>query len=293
MKNIPFYIITSDATSFILKATCYLYNKYWNIDNSQYFKILGNSKPTEKLPDNFEFIKIKNENKIKHWTKHIYKFILENEKNDYFILTLDDYLPNRHLKINIFDGLISYAEESGKVGRIGLGWSPVRGYENIKKFDEYTIYRLNQNTIYRLVCQTSVWNREYLLKYFNHNWAPWDLEICGSKRAKNDGMEIIGAKDDLPFDWIEESALSSRWPGMINILGLQKEGLKYFIEEGIFKKESLQYGMWTEYKPPLFSEVGYDFKFDIIRNHLEANTFNSSYNHYKNLYESKFGKRIF
>jgi len=293
MKNIPFYIVTSDTSSFILKATCYLYNKYWNIDNSQYFKILGNNKPTEKLPDNFEFIKIKNENKIKHWTKHIYKFILENEKNDYFILTLDDYLPNRHLKINIFDGLISYAEENGKIGRIGLGWSPVRGYENIKKFDGYTIYHLNQDTIYRLVCQTSVWNREYLLKYFNHNWTPWNLEIRGSKRAKNDDMEIIGAKDDLPFDWIEESALSSRWPEMINILGLQKEDLRYFVEEGIFKKENLQYGMWTECRPPLFSEVGYDFKFDMVRNHLKADTFNSSYNHYKNLYESKFGKGIF
>ena len=72
-------------------------------------------------------------------------------------------------------------------------------------------------------------------------------------------MNIIGAKNNIPFDWIEESALSGRWPNMKNVLGLQQEDLKYFIEQGIFKPEQLQYGMWNESKVPLFSEIGFNF----------------------------------
>lgn len=285
MKTLPFYIVTSDVTSHILPAICYLYNKYWNVDGSQRFTILGNTKPKEALPGNFDFVKIKDENNIRHWTKHIYRFIRDNLVSDYFVLTLDDYLPNTHLKANIFDGLLAYAQQSGRVGRIGLGWSPVEGFEIFKKCEGYAMYRLNQNAPYRLVCQTSVWHRKYLLKYFNHNWKPWQLELRGSWWAKNDGWEIIGSKNSIPFDWVEESALSGRWPGKINILGLQKEDLKYFIEQGILKKENLQYGMWLDKKPPLFSEFGYGLRLEMIKDYVDDSMYNGLYSHYRSVYK--------
>jgi hypothetical protein len=300
MNTTPFYIITSDATSYILPVTCYLYNKYWNTDGSQRFTILGNHPPEEKLPENFEFVQVKKENNIHKWTKYLYDYILENEKSEQFIVTLDDYLPNQELGADMMEELIAYAKQNGKVGRIELGKLEEDRCEVIQQKNGYELVRIKPDAPYRISCQTSVWNREYFLKYYNHDWTPWELEITGSEMAKNDGWEIIGTKGKTSFDWVSESALSGRWPGMINILGMRPEDVRYCIEQKMIDPQKLQYGIWYEFwlklpyrfqnfskrfaKIPKFSEIGYEFKWKIIKPHITKQTFNWLYSHYKNVY---------
>lgn len=303
MNKLPFYIITSDATSYILPATCHLYNKYWNIAGGQQFNILGNNPPDEKLPENFRFIQIKRENNIQKWTKYLYNYILNSETEKFFILTLDDYWPNTYLNQKILNELLTYAEGHKKVGRIALGVLDIEAHNIVKEYDGYSIVQFKSDTVYRLSCQTSVWNREYFLKYFQHDWTPWQLELTGSKMAKNDGWEIIGTDGDCTFKWMEESALSGRWPGMINILGLRQEDVKYLIENKLVNSNKLQYGIWYDCripflsyfqsiskkltKIPKFSQIGYNFSWGLIKPYIRSKTFKRLYLRYNKIYNSK------
>lgn len=300
MEKLPFYIITSNATSQILPATVYLYNKYWQVAGGQNFKILGNQPPKEILPANFEFLKIKEDNDIHKWTKYLYNYILNFEQSKYFFLTLDDYLPNSKLNQDILSASLAFMQTNEKVGRLALGRLDVERWDRLKAYNNFSLVRLKQDAVYRLSCQTSVWNREYFLKYFNHEWTPWELELKGSSMAKNDGWEIIGLDGNWPFGWMEESALSGRWPGMVNILGMNLEDVKYLIEKKIFDPKKLQYGIWYECripflskfqsiskkltKIPKFQEVGYDFKWKMIKPFVRSRTFNRLYSRYKHIY---------
>jgi len=301
MSSLPFYIITSDATKEILPATAYLYNKYWRPFDGQNFKILGNHPSESKLPDNFEFIKIKDENNIQKWTRYIYDYIKNNEKNEYFVLALDDYLPNSPFKPEIFENMLTNAKENGKVGRIALGRLDVEKKEIVKNFVEYDIVRLKPKTVYRISCQISIWNREYFLKTFNHDWTPWQLELEGSKEACNDGWDIIGTDRNWMFGWVEESVISARWPGMINILGMHPEDVRYLIEHKIFQPEKLQYGIWYDCKIPFlsrfqsiskkltkipkFSDIGENFSWELIKPYVRRKTFKRLYYRYKDIYK--------
>ncbi len=300
MKNLPFYIITSDATKEILPATCYLYNKYWKLAEEQKFKILGNHAPDAKLPSNFEFIRIKEENNLQKWTRYIYDYVLKNEKSDYFVLTLDDYMPNAAVKPEIIERLLNYAKKSGRVGRISLGRLDVEKWDIDQHFDDFDIVRLKNDSLYRLSCQTSIWNREYFLKYFKNEWTPWNLELKGSKEAQKDGWEIIGTNRGWAFGWMEESALSGRWPGMINVLGMRMEDIKYLIENKIFAPEKVQYGIWYDCKIPFisrfqsiskrltkifkFSEIGYNFNWRLVERYVRKKTFKRLLFRYKDFY---------
>ncbi len=312
MDQLPFYIITSDATSGILPAAGYLYNKYWQPDGGQKFKVLGNHPPAQKLADNFEFVKIKDENNIQKWTRYIYDYIAKNNTAEYFVLALDDYLPNQKLRPEILSGLLSYAKNHGKVGRIELGqWEEWR-YEPVEKLENYEIVKLKNNARYRTLQikpsanyrispQISVWNREYFLKYFNHDWTPWQLELTGSELARNDGWEVIAAINGSPFDWVAESALSGRWPGMVNILGMPGQDVKELIDLKFFDPATLQYGIWYECRIPFLSrfqsiskkltripkflEIGYEFDWDMIRLSVRSRTLQRLQKHYKNVYE--------
>ncbi len=306
MEQLPFFIITSDATSEILPAACYLYNKYWAdpdkiFGSTQNFEVLGNHNPAKLMPKNFQFVKIKDDNNIKKWTRYIYNYIKNNHTEDFFIISLDDYLPNDYFKPKIMEELLTFAKNK-KVGRIALGRLDVEKWDVAKSFDGYNIIKLKQNSVYRLSCQTSVWNREYFLKYFNKDWTPWELEIQGSKEAKNDGWKIIGTNGEWVFSWQEESALSGRWPNMINILGVRPEDVKVCIEKGWFEPFRLQYGIWYDCKIPFlskfqtiskkltkipkFSEIGYDFKWNLIKPYIRNKTYNRLYFRYKKFYAS-------
>lgn len=285
MNKLPFYIITSDHTSFILPVTAYLLNKYWGSD--QHFKILGNNKPIVELPSNFEFIKIKSDNNIQLWSTYIANYLKNNESNEHVMITLDDYFPNQKLDLNIYNDLVELAKNNSKIGRINVGYF---NYNRISQVNiitdkpEYNLFYLRQNVPYRLTCQTSLWNKSYLERYFSNNFTPWDLELKGSDMANNDGFHIAGTYKKFAFDWIQESALSGRHPGKINVLGLPIEDIKYLTESHMINKLSAQYGMWQEYPVIPFKQIGLDFTIEMLKGRIDDYTFGELMDHYGHIY---------
>ena len=269
MNELPFYIITSDSTSHILLATTYLYNKYWGDD--QQFKILGNNPPSFDLPHNFEFIKIKDDNKIQNWSRHIYNFLEENEKSNHIIITLDDYFPIRKLNEDIYKDLVNLSKSNNKIGRINIGYfNPNRTNEVkfVSKNKGYKLFYLKQTAPYRLTCQTSIWETEYLLSFLKNNFTPWQLELDGSQMSNNDGREIAITYSNYAFDWIQESVLSGRYPEKVNVLGLPTEDLKYFIDNGILNENLIQFGLWQCCPIIEFKDVGLHFNLNNIQSKI-------------------------
>lgn len=300
MQQIPFYIITSDATSSILPVATHLYNKYWTLSEGQTFHVLGNHVPEIQMPANFVFKQIKTENNIQKWTWYIYNYLKNNETAEYFVFGLDDYLPNSNVKPEILAKLLEYANNNKKVGRISLARLDVEKWEIVEHLDTFDIVKLKPESLYRLSCQISIWHRDYFFEYFKNEWTPWQLELEGSKLAHTDGWEVIGTNRDWAFGWVEESALSGRWPGKMNILGLKPEDIKYLVDNKLLQPEKLQYGIWYDTKIPFisrfqsiskrltkipkFSDVGLNFKWSLIKPFIRRKAFNRLYYRYKSIY---------
>lgn len=286
MNKIPFYIITSDQTSFILPVTAHLLNKYWG--SEQQFKILGNNKPSAELPPNFEFIKIKNDNNIQKWSCYIADYLKENESSKHIIVTLDDYFPNQKLNLNTFNDLVDVAKSDDKIGRINIGYfnsNRINQVDIMNKKEQYDLFYLKQSVPYRLTCQTSLWNKSYLIHYFSNNFTPWDLELKGSDMANNDGFHVAGTYKSFAFDWIQESSLSGRHKGKINVLGLPIEDIKYLIEANMLDKNVIQYGMWQDYPVITFNEIGFDFTIEMLKGKVDDYTFSELMDHYGHIYK--------
>jgi hypothetical protein len=202
-----FYIATSDKTSSVFKYTTYLFNKYWKVE--QEFTILGTTTPLN-LPDNFKFIKIREDEGIQHWTTDFYEFI-KNQQEEHFIFSIDDFLPTNFLQPEMLAILINYVTTHKEVGRATLG--KVYDSEVIDTQEGYDILRQKDNALYKISTQTSIWSKEYFLKYTNHHWSPWEFELRGTKRAWGDGFEVVGTNPSA-FSWVERGVLSSRWQGI-------------------------------------------------------------------------------
>lgn len=288
MNKLNFYIVTSDASNHILPITTHLYKKY--LGDFFNYKILGHTPPTFNL-ENIQFIPF-NSNESKHienWTKKIYN-ILCNTEDEFIVFGLDDYLINQPIETEIFSTLLDYMKKDNEVGCVVLGYTPSlcrpNNFKIIKTFDEYDIFELNQDTIYRITCQIKIWRKTYLLRFLQNYWSPWSFENDGSNMAINDGVKIIGSTRKICLDWIEESALSARCPGMINILGLKLDDVKELINANLLKESNLQFGMWLPENGPIphFSKYGYDFKINKLEGQIDNYLYSNLEHHYAKYY---------
>ena len=236
MSQINFYVITCDKTAWILKAFSHLTNKYWK----RKYNVLG-FKKHPGLPGNYIFTSMANVQKnIQNWTRDIYN-VLKHETNEFLFFGLDDYLPIDKFNKELFNMVFEYMKENTNVGRYELGYGAAMKKEI--QLINGTMFKYGHDAPYRVSCQFSLWRTEYILKFLNHSWNPWEFEVKGSHQSNNDGWEILGTLGEYAWRWIEESALSKRHPGMINVLGLKPQDRDELIELEYINPEKIQYGM--------------------------------------------------
>ena len=287
MSICKLFLITSDATNHILEANSYLYKKY--VGDVFDIKVLGHTPPVKSF-DNFEFIPFKNASShINNWTYKIHQALSEVE-DEIIGFGLDDYLINSPVNPEILTTLYNELKNDASVGCAVLGWTPSLcrpdNFKVIKNYNDFDLFELNQNAIYKITAQIKLWRKSYLLNFLQHQWSPWEFENNASQMAINDGVRIIGTTRKIALDWIEESALSGRCPGKINVLGLSPSDINYFVENNFFNIKDMQYGMWypNDYPIPSFSEFGLDFKTEKLKNIISENLYNVLHLHYKHLY---------
>jgi hypothetical protein len=183
---------TSNNYLHIIPIFTYLFNKFWG--NSYEVTILGYNQPSTPLPDNFNFISLNggNQQSPSDYARHLREFLLQIQ-DEYFIYTMEDTFLKAPVNFEVLEDLKSLCTPEHNVGRIdlteGMSSRPTSPY---KKINNTQVIENPQNASWRITCQVSIWNKEYMIKYLLDGFSPWDFEVKGSELAKNDGYRILG-----------------------------------------------------------------------------------------------------
>ena len=192
---INIYISTSNKYIHLIKPFQYLFNKFWS--DKQKVTVLGYEEPKFKLEDNFDFISLGKQTTIDDWCIDLKNFF-ESIDDDYFIHAVEDQFIIKPVNVDMISKLVGMMDEN--IGRIALETAAqTKPHTEIYKDDDMCIIELDQFAQYRLSVVHSIWNRKYMLKYLQPDMNPWQFELDGSEKAKNDGYRILGTKYHHPI----------------------------------------------------------------------------------------------
>jgi hypothetical protein len=226
-----FLIVTCDATRHIQKAQMHLLEKY--VD----------------FPFDYHYIDIGSE-PIETWSNNVLDKIKDIE-DELVVFGLDDFLP-----VGKFDSkLFLQLRDELTFHRLEFGFTSSNVGSNV---DYYNIYRENQP--YRLSCQFSIWNTNFLKNMLHEPMDPWQFET----KQESVGATILSSHKPVMI-WMEESALSGRLKNRTNVLGLKKKDLYELVKLRYIKEEEITYS-WYDFDSPLdafLSKENKEYRWDI------------------------------
>lgn len=241
--DIKIYINTCDATMFFLPVFNYFFEKYWDID--QEVIILGYKVPEFPLPERYKYISMSDVQTggVNSWSTYL-KNYFESIDDDIIMWGIDDHLVVDSVNSDIISYFIKKMKEDASIGRVGLtrGIS-TREYTIVEKFKDWDVIELTQHEsqnspfAYRIDCNFGLWRREYLLKYLQSGWTPWQFEVDGSKLARNDGWKILSTFRKYGVLKVEGKRGIS--PGNVHLLGAKFEDILNLMELKLVDKNKI------------------------------------------------------
>jgi|TARA_B100000282_G_scaffold296836_1_gene280386 hypothetical protein len=269
------YIPICDNNLWVLKIYAFLFEKFWG--NEQQVVIMGFSKPEFSLPDNFSFVSLAKEQigGAKKWTRYIYNY-LSTVEDEYVIFSLEDFFPTCPPRMDLVSDIIELMKKDSSIGRADLTWDSFinvfdknnkvvhrNQYKQLCKIRGTSVLNLPKGAPYRISTQPALWKKEYLLKFLDNDWSPWDFEVLGSMASNSMDEKIIACADssfvNYPTKWVHKGAASRYHEDKINVLGLDVDTIKELVENKLVKEEKLQWGQWNGPVPSFDELCGYDF----------------------------------
>ena len=180
-KDLAIVIHTMDKYDFCWDGWYETFKRHWNFDLGIdiYFA-------NEVRNVNFDGI-IQLKTDIGEWSDRLnrafnmipHKYILYWQEDMWMLSNLGDFTEyyNDFVKYDM-DHLMLLSEMSRRKD----SWLK---YHNDLYYDKYLKANIEE-TPFVIFHQPSIWKKEFLLKYLQHNENPWDNEIEGTKRAKED-----------------------------------------------------------------------------------------------------------
>jgi hypothetical protein len=210
--KIKWYNVTCDNSKHIVKAQQWLFNKYLSTE-----------------PNYLDVGSVD----INKWGVTVAELLPDD---DYIIFGLDDFLPIDKINYNKVEEALQIMIDNN-LERFELGWgaSKKKGFEVEKDWLRYGL-----ETPYKVSCQFSIWKTEALKRELNKISTPWAFEINGNCTA--------GCFEDYAFRWIEESAISGRQKGKVNLCGMTIEDEEELINLNLINKNDVIYGWKGGYK---------------------------------------------
>lgn len=204
--TIKWFNVTCDNSRHIISAQKWLFEKYVGIE--PIYLDVGN-------------------NPINNWGKKVASMLPDDE---YIIFGLDDYLPIDKIDNSKLEQAI-YLIKEFNLERFELSW----GASKKKGFIENGfVLEYGAETPYKVSCQFSIWKTEALKRELERTTTPWKFEVYGNCKAACFIYPVLR--------YIEESAISGRQKGKINILGLKPSDVKELVELKYLNKDNLIYG---------------------------------------------------
>jgi hypothetical protein len=230
-------ISTCDSLSYILKPYAWLMDKY--LPEITDIVVLGYSVFPE-LPEKFKCVSLApNQVSLDTWTRNLYNYF-KNIEDEFVIFTLEDLLPIRGMWYSIFEEGFFLMAKNKSVGRYELGTGHCWHKETNRMNNLF--YSYGHESLYRISTQTAIWRTQYLLQYLDHDWTPWQFEIEGSKLAQQDPYTVIATQYEYALEWVH-SALSGKYPDMVNVQGIKHEDVEEMIALGLLDRTKLQLGI--------------------------------------------------
>ena len=198
-----FYAITSDAGTEIRPVQEWLFKKY---------------APDVKL----EWLDV-GDTPLCLWCKAV-RDCLRMVSQKRIVLLLDDHL--------LIDKMGNMLADHG-YDRIELG--TINGNHKGLKETDYHLVPYDEKTPYSVSTQPSIWNVEKLTQILEQvDGSPWDFESTGRCKAAIVSNHIMRV--------IEESAISKRQKGRINLAGMRKEDIDSLVNLKLIDPELIVYG---------------------------------------------------
>ncbi len=234
-------IATCDKTSWILKAFEFLMDRYCPEITDIY--VLGYSKFPE-LSEKYHCISLSSEQKsINEWCGNLHDYISKMDE-EYVTFGLEDLLPIKPINYDILSSGFNLMSDDKSIVRyeLGTGHCWHKWTKEVYSEPEYSFYKYGKDSLYRISTQWAIWNREYLLSYLKHGWSAWNFKIEGSKIAATDGKNVIASSGQYAWEWVH-SALSGKYPDMVNVQGIDRTYVEEMIVLGILERDKLQLGI--------------------------------------------------
>lgn len=253
MNSFPkMYINTCDATMFFLPLFNYFYGKYWPYQETI---ILGYKQPDFSLLPTQKYISMApiQEGGVQNWSTYLRNYF-ESIDDEIILWGIDDHLVVDKVNYHLINYFYELMKKDPTIGRVGLTYG-ISNREH-KIIDTYSYlepgkYSITETEIieltqcespgkpfaYRIDCNFGFWRKEYLLKYLQPGWTPWQFEVEGSKLARNDGWRILSAKNN--YGVLKVEGKRSIAPGKVNLLGAKFEDILKLLELGLVNKNEM------------------------------------------------------
>jgi hypothetical protein len=210
-------ILTCDVTRHIIPAQQFLFKKY-----AQY-------------PDfEYHYLDLTNES-VDTWTANVLNK-LEAFDDEFVVFGLDDFLPKSEMNNEKFTIALDIMKNE-KYDRFELGYGCSKRGGHIKKmFHETRYLEFKSTATYTVSTQFSIWRLSSLRRTMITVRSPWRYEKDEKASA------ACFPYTQAAFWAIEQSALSGRVPGRINVDGLNKQVLNEMVELGLLDKNKFGIG---------------------------------------------------
>jgi hypothetical protein len=180
------------------------------------------------------------DNPIDNWGKKVASMLPEEPL---IIFGLDDFLPIEKMDMIMFADACHVIKTSD-IERFELGWgaSKKKGFiERINYIhqDDVNGFKIpyleyGHETPYKVSTQFSIWKTSALKRELLKCKSPWDFEVQGYCKAACFKYPVLR--------WIEESAISGRQKGKINLCGLSVKDEKELLNLELIQKDKIIYG---------------------------------------------------
>lgn len=199
-----FFIPTCDKYIYLVECLKITIEEFLPNNGEFEFHIIGYKNPKWDL-GNWSFHCLGEDKGPQYFTRDLEKFFSTVE-DDVFGYLNDDTLITHPLNYTLLISLINEIKSDEKIGRICLTDDGTYrrtvdtkdiGYNIIKNINGSDIIEYKQNSDYRISTQFSIWRRNYLLKYLDSDYNPWDFEVLQSQKSINDGYRILASNNDF------------------------------------------------------------------------------------------------
>lgn len=212
------FIVTCDASAHIRPVQEWLFKKYAPDVTLHYLDV--HSDP------------------VRTWGRNVIKCLNQvgTIADKFVVFGLDDYLPTSSLDIERLTlAMIKVKEYDLDRFELGHGaHNKLPFTKGVNTFiDHHNWLAYGTETPYSVSCQFAIWKLSRLREILSQSTDPWNFE------TKHKCWAGCFPKGQEAFRWIEESALSKRWKGQINVNGLNPGDVNELIGLGLLDESKL------------------------------------------------------